>query len=56
MTEIEKQALVLFRDHSFLILKSYKVSTKGLSPLEIETIDKALDYHRSYNTCKMKKK
>ena len=61
MIDLEKEALVLFRDHSHLILKSFKISEEeklkgtsgGTEPYELLLLNKALEYHKYYNSIKI---
>lgn len=47
MTELEKEALILFKDYSHLQLKTVKVGMK-MDKYEEERVDKALEYHQYY--------
>lgn len=49
MTQLQKDALVLFKEFSHLELKMFLEAKKDtLNPDEIKVIEEALDYHRIY--------
>lgn len=53
---LEKEALVLYKDHSLLVLKSFKTEkATSLTGYEQEVINQAMDYHRFYRSYKLKK-
>lgn len=65
MNQIEKEALVLFKDHTLLTLKVFKAEylekTKGkvggaVEPYELDVLNMAIDYHRDYNKIKLSTK
>ncbi len=56
MNEINREALVLFKDNSLLVLKNMLVQkTTELTLPEIEILEKAIEYHRNYNHTKLQK-
>ncbi len=64
MSEIEKEALVLFKDYTHLQLKMFKEdymfkirNTAGgaVEPYELELLNRALEYHSYYLQTKLNK-
>lgn len=62
MTQMDKEALVLFRDYTFLQLKAfrthlvneYKGKAGGATePYELMLLDRAIEYHRAYTSLKL---
>lgn len=57
MTDIEKMALLLFKEHTFLQLKSFSVERNdSINNEEAEVLNKALEFFRIYNKLKLKNK
>lgn len=63
MTQLEKEALVFFKDYTHLQLKSFKVAyfeeNRGKAggatePYELQLLEKALEYHSYYTNIKLK--
>ncbi len=58
MTQLEKEALALFRDYTHLQLKIFYTTIKEdktTEPYELEIMAKALEYHREYLKVKLNK-
>lgn len=62
MTQLEKEALVIFKDYTMLQLKAFRVSEHQKSigraggatePYELMLIDQAIEYHRIYKNLKL---
>jgi hypothetical protein len=53
MTELEIQALTLFRDYTFLQLKTISVGME-MNSKEAEIVEKALELYRYYTSYKLK--
>ena len=54
MTEIEKQALGLFKDYTLFDLKALLIlKTNEMSDLELEILETAIELHRRYNHIKL---
>ena len=54
MTKIEAEALVLFKEHTHLQLKTFQIANTPLSEEEEVILEKALEYHRHYISMKLK--